>query len=329
MLAFEPPNWGALLGVPADDAVRRTIGGALACNLSGPRRIKAGAARDHFLGFRGVSGRGEVFKSGGKVVKNVTGYDLSKLMAGSYGTLAAIEEVTVKVLPRPEHTETVVLCGLDPAAAVRAMSRALASPHEVSGAAYLPAGATAALTSLADLPGIAALRLEGPPPSVAFRRERLLAELATDCDSTVLEDDASTTFWRAIRDVEPLAGLADRAVWRVSVAPSRGAELGEAIARAVDATWFVDWGGGLLWIAVAASKDGAEDGGAALIRTAIRGADGHGTGHATLVKGSAALRRAVPVFEPQPPALAALAARVKDSFDPRHILNPGRMVEGS
>jgi glycolate oxidase FAD binding subunit len=328
MLAFEPPNWGALLGVPAGDAVRRTIGGALACNLSGPRRIKAGAARDHFLGFRGVSGRGEVFKSGGKVVKNVTGYDLSKLIAGSYGTLAALEEITVKVLPRPEHTETVVLCGLDSAAAVRVMSRALASPHEVSGAAYLPAGATAALTSLADLPGIAALRLEGPPPSVTFRRERLLAELAMDCDSTVLDDNASMTFWGAIRDVEPLAGLADRTVWRVSVAPSRGAELGGAIARVVDATWYVDWGGGLLWVAVA-SKGGPEDGGAVLIRTAIRGADGHGTGHATLVKGSAALRRAVPVFEPQPPALAALAARVKDSFDPCHILNPGRMVEGS
>ncbi len=221
-----------------------------------------------------------------------------------------------------------MLCGLDSAAAVRVMSRALASPHEVSGAAYLPAGATAALTSLADLPGIAALRLEGPPPSVTFRRERLLAELAMDCDSTVLDDDASMTFWRAIRDVEPLAGLADRTVWRVSVAPSRGAELGGAIARVVDATWYVDWGGGLLWVAVA-SKGGPEDGGAVLIRTAIRGADGHGTGHATLVKGSAALRRAVPVFEPQPPALAALAARVKDSFDPRHILNPGRMVEGS
>jgi glycolate oxidase FAD binding subunit len=326
MLAFEPPDWRALLATPEG---RPTLGGVLACNLSGPRRIKAGAARDHFLGFRGVSGRGEVFKSGGKVVKNVTGYDLSKLMAGSYGTLAALEEVTVKVLPRPEFTETVVLCGLDPAAAVSAMSRALASPHEISGAAYLPAGVTAALTSLADLPGITALRLEGPPPSVTFRRERLLAELATDCDSTVLDDNASTTFWGAIRDIEPLAGLADRTVWRVSVAPSRGAELGEAIARAVDATWFVDWGGGLLWVAVALSRDGAQDGGAALIRGAIRGADGHGTGHATLIKGSAALRLAVPVFEPQPPALAALAARVKDSFDPRHILNPGRMVEGS
>ena len=329
MLAFEPPNWSTLLGVPAEDAVRRTIGGALACNLSGPRRIKAGAARDHFLGFRGVSGRGEMFKSGGKVVKNVTGYDLSKLIAGSYGTLAAIEEVTVKVLPRPEQCETIVLCGLDPAAATRAMSHALASPHEVSGAVYLPAGATAALTSLADLPGIAALRLEGPPPSVAFRRERLLAELTADCDATVLEDETSTAFWRAIRDVEPFADLAGRTVWRVLVAPSRGAELGEAISRAVEATWFVDWGGGLLWVAVASGEDMAEDGGALLMRSAIRGTDGQGTGHATLIKGSAALRRAVPVFEPQPPALAALTARVKDSFDPRHILNPGRMIEGS
>jgi len=329
MLAFEPPNWSRLLGVPAEGAVRRTIGGALACNLSGPRRIKAGAARDHFLGFRGVSGRGEMFKSGGKVVKNVTGYDLSKLIAGSYGTLAAIEEVTVKVLPRPEQCETIVLCGLDPAAATRAMSHALASPHEVSGAVYLPAGATAALTSLADLPGIAALRLEGPPPSVAFRRERLLAELTADCDATVLEDEASTAFWRAIRDVEPFADLAGRTIWRVLVAPSRGAELGEAISRAVEATWFVDWGGGLLWVAVASGENVAEDGGASLIRSAIRGTDGQGTGHATLIKGSAALRRAVPVFEPQPPALAALTARVKDSFDPRHILNPGRMIEGS
>src|SRR6266513_640218 len=102
MLPFEPPDWGALLGLSTSAARRRTLGGVLACNLTGPRRIKAGAARDHFLGFRGVSGRGEVFKAGGKVVKNVTGYDLCKLIAGSYGTLAALEEVTVKVLPRPE-----------------------------------------------------------------------------------------------------------------------------------------------------------------------------------------------------------------------------------
>src|SRR5207302_4811384 len=174
---------GVLFGMPATVSRRRTLGGALACNFSGPRRIKAGAARDHFLGFRGVSGRGEVFKAGGKVVKNVTGYDLCKLMAGSFGTLAALEEVTVKVLPRPEALSTVMLWGLDPLPAVRALSRALASPHEVSGAAYLPAPATAGLSSLSGSTAVAALRLEGPHPSVEFRRERLLAELGSDCEA--------------------------------------------------------------------------------------------------------------------------------------------------
>ena len=324
MLAFEPPDWGSLLGLPASAASRRTLGGALVCNLSGPRRIKAGAARDHFLGFRGVSGRGEVFKAGGKVVKNVTGYDLCKLMAGSYGTLAALEEVTVKVLPQPEASCTVILCGLDPAAAVRRLNRAVASPHEVSGAVYIPASSTATLTTLSGVPGVAALRLEGPAPSVNFRRQRLLAEFASDCESTTLDAESSAVFWRAIRDVIPLAHLADRTIWRVSVAPSRGAELGEAIAR-LDASWYLDWGGGLLWAAIA----GADDGGAVAIRAAINGADGRGTGHATLIKGPPALRRAVPVFEPQAPPVAALAARVKQSFDPRRVLNPGRMVKGS
>src|SRR5438874_4264775 len=161
MLAFEPPGWGGLLGV--EDAAP-TLGGVLACNLSGPRRIKAGAARDHFLGFHAVSGRAEIFKAGGKVVKNVTGYDLPKLMAGSYGTLAALEEVTVKVLPRPEMVATVLLSGLEPAAAVRLMSAALGSPHEVSGAAYLTSGAGVVPARSV------ALRVEGPAPSVAFRR---------------------------------------------------------------------------------------------------------------------------------------------------------------
>jgi glycolate oxidase FAD binding subunit len=312
MLGFEPPDWDALYGLPAGDIGRRTLGGVLACNLSGPRRIKTGAARDQFLGFRGVSGRGEVFKSGGKVVKNVTGYDLSKLMAGAYGTLAALEEVTVKVLPRPEASCTVLLAGLAPAAAVRRLGEALASPYEVSGAAYLPAQAQS----------LAALRLEGPPPSVAYRRERLLAQVAADCRSGVLEEAESEGLWRAVRDASPVAGRADCAVWRVSMAPSRGAEVAEAVSRSLDAQWYLDWGGGLLWAAVAE----AEDGGAAVIRAALRGADGQGTGHATLIKGSSGLRHAVPVFEPQPMPLAALAARVKVEFDPRHILNRGRIV---
>ena len=324
MLAFEPPDLGALFDLPASVGGRRTLGGVLACNLSGPRRIKSGAARDHFLGFRGVSGRGEVFKAGGKVVKNVTGYDLCKLMAGSFGTLAALEEVTVKVLPQPEAISTVMLWGLDALAAVRILNRALASPHEVSGAVYLPAPSTAGLMSLSGSSAVAALRIEGPNPSVTFRRERLLAELGSGCEAGSLDDEASISFWRAVRDVLPLVGSGDRVIWRVSVAPSRGGELGEAIARRLDTSWYLDWAGGVVWAAIA----GAKDGGAAVIRDAICGADGRGTGHATLIKGSPELRRSVPVFEPQPPPLTALVRRIKESFDPRRILNPGRMVDG-
>jgi glycolate oxidase FAD binding subunit len=323
MLAFEPPDWGMLFGLPATAVRSGTLGGALACNLSGPRRIKAGAARDHFLGFRGVSGRGEVFKAGGKVVKNVTGYDLCKLMAGSYGTLAALEEVTIKVLPEPEAASTVLLFGLDTATAVRCLNRALSSPHEVSGAAHIPIGLTRVFPSLSRKAGITALRLEGPGPSVEFRREKLLTAFASDCELAAVEGQASTQLWRALRDVAPFAGLDDRVIWRISAPPSRSAELAELIARSLDASWYLDWGGALLWVAVA----GAEDGGAAVIRTALCGQDGRSFGHATLIRGSPALRRSIPVFEPQPAVLAALAARVKESFDPRRILNPGRMVE--
>jgi glycolate oxidase FAD binding subunit len=320
MLAFEPPDWDGIYGLAEADAGKRTLGGVLAANLSGPRRLKAGAARDHFLGFRGVSGRGEAFKAGGKVVKNVTGYDLPKLLAGSFGTLAALEEVTVKLLPRPETAVTLMFLGLEPEAAVRRFAAALASPWEVSAAAYLPAQLTAE-SGLSSLPAVAALRLEGPAPSVAFRRERLLAELGKGGESGVLEGDASEAFWRAVGNARPLARPAEPALWRISVAPARGAELAARLARECEARWYLDWGGGLVWAAVA----GAEDGGAARIRAALRE---HRGGHATLVRGPAGLRRAVPVFEPQPPALAALAARVKAGFDPNGILNPGRMVEG-
>ncbi len=324
MLAFEPPDWRGLLGAGEQDSAGPTLGGVLACNLSGPRRIKAGAARDHFLGFRAVSGRGEVFKAGGKVIKNVTGYDLPKLMAGSYGTLAALEEVTIKVLPRPETVATLLFTSVEPAAAGHLMAAALGSPHEVSGAAYLPTGAAMPLP-LPGGDGTVALRLEGPAPSVEFRCDSLIGEHRADGAAEILAGSAAIALWRAIGEVAPLSQVADCAVWRISIAPARGAELGQAISQALDAAWFLDWGGGLLWVAVAE----AADAGAATIRGQIRGPDGRNTGHATLVKASPALRGSVAVFEPQPAPLAALSRRVKDAFDPAHILNPGRMVEGS
>ena len=308
MLAFEPPDWRALLG--SRDA-SPTLGGALACNLAGPRRIKQGAARDYFLGFRGVSGRGEAFKAGGRVVKNVTGYDLCKLLAGSYGTLAVLTEVTVKVLPRPEAARSILIRGLDDATAQRAMSAALNSSHEVSGAAHLPGGENGR-----DQP-LTLLRLEGPEPSVAARAIALSAELATFGAIDEARGADSVRLWQGLRDAAPLSAAADRAVWRVSVAPTTGPALAAEVARHLDARHFYDWGGGLVWLAVA----GAEDGGAAAIRAAL-GASG---GHATLIRAAPALRAAVPVFQPQPAALAALTRRVKESFDPKRVLNRGRM----
>jgi len=308
MLAFEPPDWRALLG-SCDTSP--TLGGVLACNLAGPRRIKQGAARDHFLGFRGISGRGEAFKAGGRVVKNVTGYDLCKLIAGSYGTLVALTEVTMKVLPRPEDTRSIMIRGLDDATAQRAMSEALNSSHEVSGAAHLPRG-----ESGGDKP-LTLLRLEGPEPSVAARAAALTAELAAFGAIEEARGAEALAQWRGLRDAAPFAAVGDRAVWRVSVPPTAGPALVSDVAHRLDARHFFDWGGGLVWLAVA----GAEDGGA----TAIRGALGASGGHATLIRGAPALRSAVPVFQPQPPALAALSRRVKESFDPKRVLNRGRM----
>ena len=310
-LAFEPMDYGPVFGAAPG---RGTIGGTLAANLSGPRRIKAGAARDHFLGFTAVSGRGETFKSGGRVVKNVTGYDLCKLLAGSYGTLAVMTDVTVKVLPRAETEQTVLVLGLDDAAAIRAMSAAMNSSNDVSGAAHFPAPIAASLQAESGR-SITALRLEGVAPSVAHRRRALEALLKPLGEIAVLEEAASREAWRVIRNVMPFTGGA-RALWRISVAPSRGHEVVAAIGEGAE--YFYDWAGGLIWAALPAE----DDGGAARVRAALKG------GHATLIRAPAAIRAAVPVFEPQDAGLAALSKRVKESFDPKGVLGPGRMYAG-
>jgi glycolate oxidase FAD binding subunit len=310
-LAFEPPDLGPLLGTPGPG----TLGGTIAANLSGPRRIAAGAARDHLLGFRGVSGRGEAFKSGARVVKNVTGFDLPKLMAGSMGTLVALTELTVKVLPAPEDEATVVLSGLDDETAVAALSRALGGAHEVSGAAHLPPGPAGRCALGSDAATL--IRVEGPGPSVAHRAKALAAELADLGDSRVLDRAASIAAWRAIRDVRPLVEPRERVVWRVSVAPLAGPRVVAALARTHAVEAIYDWGGGLVWLATEES----DDAGAKALRAAVAA---QGGGHATLIRGSEALRRAVPVFQPQPGPVAALVQRLKDQFDPHGVLNPGR-----
>src|SRR5947209_19652863 len=300
-LAFEPIDYGPVFGAAPklDGKSRGTIGGVLAANLSGPRRVKAGAARDHFLGFTAVSGRGETFKSGGRVVKNVTGYDLCKLMAGSWGTLAALTDVTVKVLPRAESEETVLVLGLDDAAAARAMSAAMGSPNDVSGAAHFPAPLAASIQAEAGK-AITALRLEGVAPSVVHRRRALETLLKPYGEMALLEGAASRDVWRVIRNVMPFTGGA-RALWRISVAPTRGHEVAAAIGEGAE--YFYDWAGGLIWAALPAEADG----GATRVRRAVAG-----NGHATLIRAPAAIRASVPVFEPQDAALAGLTKRSEE-----------------
>jgi glycolate oxidase FAD binding subunit len=324
-LAFEPMDCGQLLGGPTG---RGTIGGTIAANLSGPRRLTAGAARDHLLGFVAVSGRGETFKSGGRVVKNVTGYDFCKLMAGSWGTLAALTEVTMKTLPKPETEATVGISGLDDAAAVRAMTAAMGSTCEVSGAAHLPAATAARFpmgAAVAAGRSLTALRLEGVAPSVAHRQAALRALLRPHSASgqgepALIDDMVSRRLWVAIRDVAAFASSrtgGDQAVWRISTLPAKGHELAARVTGETAAEVLYDWAGGLLWIAVPAAADAA----AALVRAAVKALGGH----ATLIRAAAPLRAAVDVFAPQDVGLAALTKRVKESFDPKGVLNPGRM----
>jgi glycolate oxidase FAD binding subunit len=314
-LAFEPMDHGPLLGGPSG---RGTLGGIIAANASGPRRIKVGAARDHFLGFSGVSGRGEAFKAGGKVVKNVTGYDLAKLMAGSWGTLAVLTEVTLKVMPRPPEAATLVIVGAADDVAAKAMGAALGAPSEVTAAAHLPAGvaARAPAAAVAEAGGpVTLIRIEG----VGAAMTPAAFAVAGALPGLVLGDrlDAGDTerLWRWVRDVEAFAGDA-RQVWRLSLAPMDGPAAVERIGRTLEAEAFYDWAGGLVWLACADDADAA-----APIRAAV-GALG---GHATLVRANAAVRAAVGAFQPEPPALAALSRRIKAGFDPNGVLNPGRM----
>ena len=309
MLAFEPPDWRGLLGGEGEP----TLGGLIACNIAGPRRVRAGAARDHFLGFEALNGWGDAWKAGGRVVKNVTGYDLCKLQAGAYGTLSILTQLSVRVVPRPETSCSLVLPGLSDAEAVAAMAQGLNTPHEVSAVAHLPDVAA----HRAGLPGATTvLRLEGPAPSVAFRSTALQALFGR---GDPLDPAASERLWRDIGAVSPLLPPKGRCVWRLCPTPSAAPEALRLIRRERQVEAFYDWGGGLLWV----SLDAAEpDAGAAAVRAALRGA-----GHATLIVAPEPVRAAVPVFEPEPAPLAALSERVRASFDPHRIFNPGRIRE--
>jgi glycolate oxidase FAD binding subunit len=314
-LIAEPPRYGFLGGADAT----QSFGGVIACNLSGPRRIAWGAMRDHVLGVRAITGRGEIMRSGGRVLKNVTGLDLAKLLTGSYGTLALLTEITVKVLPIPEETGTLVLHDLTPARAVAALSAALGSPFSVTGAAYLPERAAAAVGY--DRP-VALIRIEDVAASVAYRLRALSTQLSRYAASTLLDRAGSLAIWQAVRDATPLAeampvqgGLEQAMIWRVSVAPSHGPDI-LGVAQAVGLDGYLDWGGGLLMLAGPASHA------AASALTAAVTAVGGGW---WLLRAPEALRTSLACVPEEPPALAAIRGRLQTAFDPAGIFSPGKL----
>jgi glycolate oxidase FAD binding subunit len=323
--AFEPMNIAPLLGIPG----LGTVGGMIASGLAGPRRIKAGGARDHLLGAHAVSGFGDSFKTGGKVVKNVTGYDLCKLLTGSWGTLSVMTEVTLKVMPKPESERTLLLRGLDDAVANKAMTAALGSPFDVSGAAHLPKSAFRERAE--GLDEIAAqgeaftvLRLEGITASAAHRAVSLRELLTPFGTAGIVEDGASAALWASIRDVLPFAAdgaLGAWPVWRIVCPPALGGALGRQLAQETGGDVIYDWGGGLIWLALPPKGDAQ----AMTVRQRVEAAGGH----AMLVRAAENVRCNVDVFHPQAAGVAALSERVRASFDPKSILNRGRLKRGA
>ena len=314
MLSFEPMDHRPIFGTAGEP----TIGGVFAANASGPRRYVAGAARDNLLGVRFVNGRGELIKAGGRVMKNVTGLDLVKLMAGSYGTLGILTEVTFKVLPVPPTAATVVVSGLNDAEAAAVMADAMAQPVDVSGAAHLPESVRGRFIEGALPDGAATvLRLEGLPASVDMRAEKLVAALSRFGPGSKLDAAQTKTLWAEIRNVKPYADGTAKPLWRVSVAPSAGHQLVAALRLQTGVDAFYDWQGGLVWLRMEADAE------AELVRRYVRALGG---GHATLVRGNGDARARVPAFEPQAPAVAQLSERVRASLDPARIFNPGRLA---
>jgi glycolate oxidase FAD binding subunit len=305
ILPFEPADWRALLGTTPCEP---TLGGLVAANLSGPRRVVAGACRDSLIGVRFVNGKGEAIKSGGRVMKNVTGYDLTKLMAGSWGSLGVLTEVTFKVLPKPEASASLVWHGLGDDKAIELMSAGLGSPFEVSAAAHIP-------SDLASGPARSVLRLENFRSSIAYRSERLGSLLKRFGAYELLDQNACQAVWWQVADVAPFTGM-DGMVWRISIAPSKAAALAHTLRRHGDVKLFYDWGGGLIWVIAAEDPQTAR---------AIKATSRAQGGHALLIRASADFRDSAFDFGPQEGAVAALSAKVKQAFDPANILNTGRL----
>lgn len=314
-LPFEPADYRGLLGTKG----KSTIGGVVAAGISGPRRIQVGAARDALIGVRFVNGEGTAIKNGGRVMKNVTGYDLVKLMAGSYGTLGILTEVAFKVLPMVEKSNTIMVHGLSDTDATIVMSKALGSPYDIAGAAHVPDKRNA----------VTYIRVEGFKKSVAYRTAQLKELIAKQVNKSVAIDVESNSIksaniWKSIRDVEPFHKLKGT-VWKISVKPTQGAKVVAEFSKSMQVKSLYDWGGGLVWLLVEDDTNQNADLSADVIRATVKNAGGH----ATLMRASDETYNAVEAFHPQAPRLAMISNQLRAQFDPHGIFNPQLMEKTS
>jgi glycolate oxidase FAD binding subunit len=313
MLGFAPADWSALFGGYPGGA---TLAGTVATNACGARRVKAGAVRDHIIGCRFVNGSGEAIKAGGNVIKNVTGFDIPKLMCGAFGTLGVLTELTFRVVPKPARSATLALRNCAAESGLRALRQAAGLPIEPTGLSYLPAQALAAspaarAAQLGTDIGIALIRVEGGT-EVLNEKLAILRRTFAAFDSVGVEDDAAL-----FREIGEGGIFVDQAndIWRLCVASS---DAYAAVEAGKAPLWYADWAGGLLWLGLPADEETARR---------LRGVTAQFGGHATLMRASAEARARLAVFEPEAPARATLTAAVKAAFDPQRLLNPGRMVE--
>lgn len=311
MLGFEPCDWGALFGGAASE---QTLAGIVAADVCGPRRVKYGAVRDHVIGCRFVNGAGEIIAAGGRVIKNVTGFDITKLMCGAFGTLGAFTEITFRVLPRPSRAAAFILRDCTPETGLAALIRAAQLPLEATGLAYFPAEARRHLDDGQESGsrGQAMIRVEGTAAAVAEKLAFLRTEFHGS-EIVIAGQPQTEDLFRKIGDGAIFGPDGD--LWRLCVPPSAAPN---AIAETGAAIWYADWAGGLLWLQMPASVESAQT---------LRRITAKSGGHATLFRAPAAARSRIDVFEPEPPVRAKLTRELKQAFDPKAVLNPGRMFE--
>jgi len=325
ILAFEPMDFGNLFNGKSNFG---TAAGQIACNISGSRRFKAGSMRDHVLGFKGVNGRGEIIKSGGTVVKNVTGYDLSKLMCSSYGTLAVLTEITFKVLPSPEESRTLVIHNQKIETATNFLDMAINSSNDISGAAFFPTEPkcsgckmdiekTFKLNDLKKDGSITSLRLEGSKNSFEYRLKNLLNELKIeDSNISVLESHQSEIFWDKIKSFELFANSKNN-ILRIVIPPSECVQLLYQFSNKFK--YYLDWGGSLIWVETCELTEETFD---SLRKKVVKRG-----GYITMIKNSDHLPYVEDVFTVNRDRFI-ISQGIKKSFDPKRILNPGKMYTG-